>query len=129
MKKINIIYWITTGLILALMLWSAIGSFTDNPAGAKIMAHLGYPAYLGKFLAVAKILAVIAILVPGYPRLKEWAYAGLAFDLIGATYSSYAVGDPASGWGFMFVFIALLAVSYIYYHKKLKASSTKDATV
>jgi hypothetical protein len=124
MKKINIIYWISTGLILALMLWSAIGSFTDNPEGVKVMTHLGYHAYLGHFLGVAKILGIIAILTPGFPRLKEWAYAGFAFDMIGATYSMYASGDPASQWGFMFIFLALLACSYIFYHKKLKLKAT-----
>jgi uncharacterized membrane protein YphA (DoxX/SURF4 family) len=128
MKKINIIYWITTGLILALMLWSAIGSFMDNPQGAKMMADLGYKPYLIQFLAVAKILGIIAILVPGFPRLKEWAYAGFAFDMIGATYSMYVSKFPVSQWAPMFIFLALLALSYIYYHKKLKASSTKDAT-
>ena len=50
------------------------------------------------FLDVAKILGVIAILIPGYPRLKEWAYAGLAFDLIGATYAQIAKGYPAANW-------------------------------
>jgi hypothetical protein len=124
MKKINIIYWISTGLILALMLWSAIGSFTDNPAGVKVMAHLGYLPYVGHFLGVAKILAIIAILVPGFPRLKEWAYAGLAFDMIGAMYSMYAVGNPVSQWAFMLVFIAVLFCSYIFYHKKLKLKAT-----
>ncbi len=129
MKKINIFYWITTGLILAMMAWSAIASFMDNPDGIKLMAHLGYPPYLAKFLAVAKILGIIAILVPGYPRLKEWAYAGFAFDLIGATYSSYASGDPAKNWAAMFIFIALLAVSYVLYHKRLDGTAPKDAVV
>src|SRR5476651_1341533 len=103
MKKntINIIYWIATGLILALMLWSAIGSFMNNPEAAKMMAPLGYKPYVFHFLAVAKILGIIAILVPGFPRLKEWAYAGFTFDLIGATYSTYAVNEPASNWAFM----------------------------
>jgi len=131
MKKINIIYWITTGLILAMMLYSAIGSFLDNPEAAKMMAPLGYKPYVFHFLAVAKILGVIAILTPGFPRLKEWAYAGFTFDLLGATYSEYATGFPLAQVAFMFIFIALLACSYIFYHKKLKlkAASVKDAAV
>ena len=124
MKKINIIYWICTGLILALMLFSAIGSFMDNPDGAKMMAQLGYKAYVFHFLAVAKILAIIAILVPGFPLLKEWAYAGLAFDMIGATYSMYATGMAVSQWAPMFIWLGLLACSYIFYHKKLKLKAT-----
>jgi len=131
MKKINIIYWISTGLILALMLWSAIGSFMDNPQGAEMMNKLGYHPYVIHFLAVAKILGIVAILTPGFPRLKEWAYAGFTFDLLGATYSMYASDFPVSQWAPMFVFLALLACSYIFYHKKLKlkATSIKDATV
>jgi uncharacterized membrane protein YphA (DoxX/SURF4 family) len=122
MKKINIFYWICTGLLLALMLWSAIGSFMDLPEGAKMMATLGYRPYVSHLLGFAKILGIIAILVPGFPRLKEWAYAGFTFDLIGATYSMYASGFPVSNWAPMFIFIALLACSYILYHKKLKTA-------
>jgi len=123
MKKINIFYWIATGLILAMMLWSAIGSFTNNVEGVKMMVQLGYPPYLANFLGVAKILAIIAILVPGFPTLKEWAYAGLTFDLIGATYSSYAIGEPASSWAMMFIFIAVLACSYILHKKRQQAKT------
>jgi hypothetical protein len=129
MKKINIIYWISTALILALMLFSAISSFIPNPDGAKMMTQMGYQAYVMHFLAVAKILGVIAILVPGFPRLKEWAYAGFTFDLIGATYSMYATNFPVANWAMMFIFIAILACSYIYFHKKLKASGAKDSVV
>jgi hypothetical protein len=88
------------------------------------MAHLQYPLYLGKLLGVLKILGVIAIVVPGFPRLKEWDYAGFTFDLIGATYGQIAVGDPAGKWAFMFVFFIVLAISYILYHK-IKAGSSK----
>jgi len=124
MKKINIIYWIATGLILAMMLFSAISSFMPNPDGAKMLAQMKYDPYVIHFLAVAKILGIIAILVPGNPRLKEWAYAGFTFDLIGATYSMYITGFPVINWAPMFLFIAILAVSYIFYHKKLAFKAT-----
>jgi uncharacterized membrane protein YphA (DoxX/SURF4 family) len=119
-KTINIIYWISTGLILAMMLFSAVSSFIDNPEGAKMMAAIGYRPYVLHLLAVAKVLGVIAILTPGFPRLKEWAYAGFSFDLIGATYSFYASGFAFKDWAFMLVLIAVLACSYIFYHKRLK---------
>ena len=99
MKTTKILYWVFTGLILALMLFSAISTFIPNPQGAELAKHMGYPLYIFKFLAVAKILGVIAILVPGYPRLKEWAYAGFFFDILGAIYSFIAIGDPACQLG------------------------------
>ena len=80
---------------------------------------LGYPVYFIPFIRLAKMLGAVAILVPGYPRLKEWAYAGLTFDLIAATYSLYCVPPPQGAWYFMFIFLALAAAAYIYYHKKL----------
>jgi len=133
MKKrtINIIYWVSTGLILAMMLFSAISSFMDNPDGAKMMDQMHYLPYVMHFLAIAKILGIIALLTPGFPRLKEWAYAGFTFDLLGATYSFYATHFPLSQVAFMFIFIAILAVSYIFYHKRLALTSSKatDATV
>jgi uncharacterized membrane protein YphA (DoxX/SURF4 family) len=121
---INIIYWISTGLILAMMLFSAYSSFTDNPDGAKMMAAIGYRPYVLHLLAVAKVLGVIAILTPGFPRLKEWAYAGFTFDLIGATYSFYASGFAFKDWAFMLILLAVLACSYIFYHKRLKLKGT-----
>lgn len=121
MKKINIIYWIFTVLICGLMLFSAIGGLAQPEESRKMMVdHLGYPPYIAVFLSVAKILGVIAILVPGFPRLKEWAYAGFFFDLTGAMYSSISVGDPASGILFFIVFYIFLFGSYIYHHKRLK---------
>src|ERR1700692_4124374 len=96
MKTIKITYWIFTILLIVLMLFSAIASFKQNPDGMAMMKHLGYPYSVLTLLSIAKILGVIAILVPGFPRLKEWAYAGFTFDLVGAIYASLSVGDPAS---------------------------------
>ena len=69
----------------------------------------------------------IAILVPGFPQIKEWAYAGFAYDLIAATYSTIAVGEPVNHWIFMFIFIALIAAAYIFYHKKLREQALVKA--
>jgi hypothetical protein len=121
MKTTKILYWVFTILICALMLFSAFGTFANNPEGAAFAKQIGFPLYIFKFLAVAKILGAIAILVPGYKRLKEWAYAGFFFDLAGATYAFIASGLPVAQWAPMFVFIALLFASYIFYHKKIAA--------
>lgn len=122
MKKTKILYWIFTGLLAALMGFSGISGLLYGPGAAELFKHLGYPLYLIPFLSVAKILGVLAILVPGFPKIKEWAYAGFVFDLGGAMYSSIAVGDPASAWMPLFIGFILIAGSYIYYHKKSRAA-------
>ena len=62
---------------------------------------LGYPFYLIPFVGVAKVLGIIAILIPGFPGIKEWAYAGLFFDLVGATFSIYSSGERGANLAFM----------------------------
>src|SRR5215212_11317403 len=99
MKKTKILYWIFTSLFACMMLFSAIPDVLSNPLAVQGMHDgLGYPLYFIPFIGVAKVLGVIAILIPGFPRIKEWAYAGLVFDLVGATYSIIAAGKPAGDW-------------------------------
>jgi DoxX-like family len=117
MKKIRIFYWITTGLFLLMMAFSAISSLTSSAQALAFFKTLNMPSYLISFLSIAKLLGVIAILVPGYPRIKEWAYAGLTFDLVGAIYCNYAVGKPTGEWLPILIFIALAFTSYFLYHK------------
>src|SRR5262245_31323444 len=117
MKKINILYWVFTGLFAALMIFSSLSNVVIAPdAVALLNTKLGYPVYIIPFLGVAKLLGSVAILVPGFPRLKEWAYAGLMFDLIGATYSSFAIQEP--GAAFMLLFVALGFASYYFYRRR-----------
>jgi len=118
MKKIRIFYWIVTGLFLLLMLFSSISSLLAPAQAETFFKDLNMPSYLISFLSVAKILGVVAILIPGYPRLKEWAYAGMIFDLIGAMYCNYASGKTTAEWLPIIFFIALAFVSYFLYHKK-----------
>ena len=98
MKKVNILHWVFTGLFGALMLSSAIPNMLSSSEWVTIITQLGYPTYILPLLGVAKFLGVVAILVPGFPRLKEWAYAGFTFDLIGATYSGIALGGFLRLW-------------------------------
>jgi uncharacterized membrane protein YphA (DoxX/SURF4 family) len=121
MKTTKIIYWILTGLLVILMLFSAISSLRPNPQGIAMMEHLGYPYNVLQLLAVAKILGSIAILIPGFPRLKEWAYAGFIFDLSGAIFAGLAAGDHVSQWIPVMIGILLVFGSYIYYHKLKRA--------
>ncbi len=120
MKKINLIYWSVTILFGGFMLSTAIPDIIVVPDAIDfISGKLGYPQYIIAFLGVAKTLGVIGILVPGFPRITEWAYAGLAFDLIGATYSGIAVDGLQPGMAFMLLIFAVFAVSYVYHHKRL----------
>jgi len=119
MKKINIIYWIFTGLLALIMLMSGIqNAFVTTESVELLTAKLGYPQYIIAFLGVAKILGAIAILVPGFSTLKEWAYAGMFFDLLGATYSSIMAEGLHPAQAGMLIFFALWALSYIYYRKR-----------
>jgi hypothetical protein len=126
MKKTKIFYWIFTALLAAFMTMSAIPDVISTQQAIDIIStHLGYPGYIIPFLGIAKLLGVIAILIPGFPRLKEWAYAGFVFDLTGAAYSSISVGDPFSGWVFVLLPLTVLACSYIFYHKLKNAGKLK----
>ena len=119
MKKITVLYWIFTGLFGAFMLFSAVPDImVTDEAITFVATGLGYPKYIISFLGVAKALGVVAIVIPGFPRLKEWAYAGLFFDLLGATYSGICVSGLKPEMLFMALPFGLGALSYIYYHKK-----------
>jgi uncharacterized membrane protein YphA (DoxX/SURF4 family) len=117
MKKLKIFYWIFTGLLLAGVGIGAVFNALSTPESVEYITALGYPAYVVPFVGVAKILGLIAILIPGFPRVKEWAYAGITFDLIAATYSLIASGRPVSEWAGMILFFILIAGSYYFYHR------------
>lgn len=120
MKRINIFYWICTGLFCAFMIMASVTDLIPTKEASEGFRHLGYPQYLLAFLGVARILGAIALIVPGFPRLKEWAYAGFAFDMIGAIYSEIAIGDPLVYNLLAVVMLGLEAASYILYHKRRK---------
>lgn len=125
MKNTNLLFWIFNGLFGTFMLFSAIPDILMVPdAVAFVSTKLGYPSYIIPFLGVAKTLGVITILIPGYPRIKEWAYAGLFFDLLGATYSAICTEGFQPGLLFMVLPFGFLALSYRYYHKRLAAAKS-----
>lgn len=129
MKKTKIFYWIFTGIFSFFMLGSAIPDIVSADLAVEGFAKIGLPASLVPFVGVAKALGVLAILIPGFPRIKEWAYAGLMFDLIGALYIMAAAGIPAGDWMPVFIPVALGVLSYVFYHRKLKATSAAQANV
>ena len=118
MKKTKILYWVFTVLFALIMLSTALPNVMMSPESIDLIhTKLGYPEYFIMFVGVAKILGVIGILVPGYPRITEWAYAGLFFDLTSATASGIVVEGFQPMQLFMLVFFAPGVLSYIYYHK------------
>jgi len=121
-KTTNLIYWISTVIFAALMIFSAAGGLQPSRDAIKLIHDsLGYPVYFIQFISVAKLLGSIAILVPGLNRsIKEWAYAGLFFDLASSIYSGVAVSgkfDPMMLG--MLVWIVPGIISYYYWHKKM----------
>ena len=111
----RVAYWIVTGLMAAFMLMTSIPDVLMVEGAMELFRHLGYPSYLVPFIGVAKILGVVAVLFPGFRRLREWAYAGLVFDLIGALYSHLALGDELKFWILPLIGLALVLGSYFLY--------------
>jgi hypothetical protein len=106
-------YWITTGLFAAAFLASGAAELTSAPAVVAATRALGYPLYLVTLLGVWKVLSVPALLAPGLPRLKEWAYAGIFFDLTGAAVSHAISGDPPGKVATPLAFLLLAAASWV----------------
>lgn len=118
-RRNTILFWVFTGLFCAFMLTSTIPNILSAPEWVDVFKQLGYPLYMLPFIGIAKLLGIIALLIPGFPRIKEWAYAGMFFDLTGAVYSGLAVGgfDPLM-LVMLFPFVTG-ALSYVYHHKRL----------
>jgi uncharacterized membrane protein YphA (DoxX/SURF4 family) len=113
MTKPKIIgYWVTTGLFAAAFLASGLAELAAAPAVVASMRPLGYPPYFLTILGAWKVLGAVALLAPGLPRLKEWAYAGIFFDLTGAAASHAFSGDPAGKVLTPLLFLALAAASW-----------------
>ncbi|GAA4305897.1 DoxX family protein [Compostibacter hankyongensis] len=116
-KGRKIIYWIAT-------LWLSLGMVStgavqllkakEGPGGVDSMTHLGYPLYLVTLLGIGKILGVIAILIPRFPLIKEWAYAGFFFIMSGAIFSHIAAGDPATELFPALLLLVLTALSWYF---------------
>jgi len=117
MKTTKIIFWTTT--ILIFLFEGVMPALTSQSELAKEgIRHLGYPEYFGNALVVFKILGVLALIIPQVPgRIKEWAYAGFAFDFIFASISHFAVDGIDFNGFFPLIVLAILVVSYVTYHK------------
>ena len=117
MKKQKIIFWVTTGLLF--IMEGLIPAFTSQTEMAKEgIRHLGYPGYFGNALVVFKVLGALSLIIPQVPkRIKEWAYAGFAFNFTFASISHFAIDGMNFQSFFPLIFLGILMASYIAYHK------------
>ena len=117
-KRNKIIYWIAT-------IWLSLGMLStgvvqllklkgDGPGSLDTMTHLGYPAYFVTILGVSKILGVTALLIPKFPLLKEWAYAGFFFMMSGAIFTHIAAGNSMSEIFPSLLLLVLIVVSWYF---------------
>jgi DoxX-like family len=121
-KTTNLLYWIFTALFAALMIFSSYGGIQPNEQAVEMLHKgMGFPIYFIQFISWAKILGVVAILIPGLPKTtKEWAYAGLFFDLTGAVFSIVAAFGFNAGLLGMLIWFAAGILSYYFWTKKGK---------
>jgi DoxX-like protein len=136
-KKDRAIYWATTGMVLFVMVYSIITfAFFDKalyPEGAFV--HLQLPNYFRIELTIAKTLGVLALLIPGVPlKVKEFAYFGFAITLVSASIAHFSVGDAGRPPLYAFyivdplIFLALLSVSFRYFHKLRRQAAVGAVT-
>ena len=117
MKAMKITYWISTGLVVLMMLLS-VYSYFFNPALKTAYAHIGFPDWFRVELGIAKLLGLLALGIPFVPaRVKEWAYFGFFINFSSAFVAHYMVGDPVFNLAAPLVVLLVLVVSYITYRK------------
>lgn len=111
-KMKTAVYWITTILGAGLLFIGGILFTTHGENQLAEMKHLGYPSYFLTILGVGRFLGAIAIVIPRFPRLKEWAYAGIVIDLIGASASHAYAGDDPAEIASPIIFLLLIVSSW-----------------
>src|SRR5438477_8690642 len=120
MTKEKAIYWTATGLVCAVMVFSAINFNLEHPLGPMKGAfkHLGFPDYFRIELTVAKALGVLALVMPGIPsKVREFAYAGFTITLISASIAHFSSGDPILFVIDPLLFLGALVTSYVYFNR------------
>ena len=117
-KRNKIIYWIATiWLSLGMLSTGAVQLFKlegNGPGSLSSMAQLGYPAYFVTLLGVAKILGVVVLLIPKYPLLKEWTYAGFFFMMAGAVFTHIAAANSLSEIFPSLLLLILIVISWYF---------------
>jgi uncharacterized membrane protein YphA (DoxX/SURF4 family) len=108
----SIAYWTATAVVAAEFATGGVSDLFHLAPFGPALVQLGYPQYVGVILGIWKLLGTAAILAPGFPRLKEWAYAGMIFDLTGAAASYLATGGTAADLAVPVVFIVFVLASW-----------------
>jgi uncharacterized membrane protein YphA (DoxX/SURF4 family) len=116
MKAIKITYWVTTSIVAIMMTYSAF-MYVTKEGVQQVFQHLGYPSYFRVELAIAKLIGAVLLLAPVAARIKEWAYMGFVLVFISAFIAHTASGDPISYRLNPIIFLGLLVVSYMTFHK------------
>ena len=120
MRNDEIIYWTTTGIVVAVMVWSAI-NFAVNPAMKGAFAHLGLPNWFRIELTTAKMLGALALVIPAVPaKIKEFAYFGFAITLVSAAVAHLSSGDSIYYEIGHSTFFISLVLSYVYHQKRVR---------
>ena len=119
-KTTNLLYWIFTLLFVGLMAYSAVPNLLNTPDSVKLIHdQLGYPTYFVPYIGFVKLLGCVALLIPGLNKIKEWAYAGLFFDLVSSIYSGIAVSGSFHPMMLgMLAWIVPGILSYYFWNKK-----------
>jgi uncharacterized membrane protein YphA (DoxX/SURF4 family) len=123
----TIAYWATTILGPASFIMGGFLFSTRNAQVTATLAHLGYPIYFASILGVWKVLGAIAVVIPRFPRLKEWAYAGFFFDLTSAAASRFFVGDGVADILAPIGFLALVIASWALRPENRKLQSNEGS--
>lgn len=111
--KHKLLYWVPTGLLAALFTMSGVFNVTRQPNVMESLAHVGFPAWMATLLGVYKLLAAAALIFGArWPRLQEWAFAGLFFDLSGAIVAHVMVSDGVAGSAPAGILLVLTGVTY-----------------
>lgn len=108
----KVIYWASTVVIAALMCFAAFSYLSGDPKAVQGFAHVGYPQQLRIILGIVKPLGAIALVVPGFVKLKEWAYAGFTYAWICAIFAHYLAGQKGEAI-LPLILLGLLYVSYM----------------
>ena len=127
-KTTKVVYWVTTVVIF--LFEGVMPALTSQTQLAKQgIQHLGYPEYFGNVFVIFKVLGTLVLIIPQVPnRVKEWAYAGFAFDFIFASISTWTVDGFSFMAVFPLIFLVILIASYISHEKIIRNKNYASAS-